>query len=134
MDESKSLDFQAIQQSLSSTLPFSVERAAAVIKRAIGYFPDLKTKMESGSPEEQANAKKIARMVIQIVTDESNSTCQALHLSVGTLYNQFLNYWSLADKQLYQDAAKYIQSHRDVIFPAPHTDKTKIMKSSRLYG
>jgi hypothetical protein len=128
------MNIQEIQQTLSSELPPSLERAATVLKKAVAFFPELQKQIFSGSTDEKAEAQRIGRMLCQLTESEIVQTCQALHLPSEVFHAKLFACWSAAEIQNYQDAWVFIRTHHHELFPPPPISKKlpKIL-SSRKY-
>jgi hypothetical protein len=110
-----------IDQALTSALPVSIERVAEIMRKALKLYQPLKDSFIRGAPPEQAEARKMAMLIIQRVEEEMQKACETLGIAWHTCEAQIFSYFTSFDIALYQEVRGYIMDNYDKIFVSHKT-------------
>ena len=110
------IDSHTIDQTLVSNLPYSMERMADIIRKAMKFYPELKNRFLVGDQEEQKRVKMLALIIVERIDDEMQKTCKHLNLRVEMFQNQIISYFSLPEALLYKESFEFIQAHHNELF------------------
>ena len=124
------IDLSTVEQSISSGLPPSMERAADILRKALRFFPEIKKLFLTGAPEETKHAKRLAQLILDRLDEEIRKTCELLGLSYKTFSVQIVTYFSPQDALLYREAEEMIHSHQQEIFSPIKSSTAKLPKTA----
>jgi hypothetical protein len=122
------IETENIAEILSSPLPYSMERAADVLRKALKFFPELKNRLLMGSDQEKAKARKMGALICGVIDEEVAKTCQTLGIRMQTFQTQIVSYLTPQDALAYKDAFEFIQAHQKEIFVPVEHNKVRNLK------
>jgi len=121
-----------VDREFSSTRPYSLERAAEIIKKSLRYYRELKTQFLVGLPEEIENARRLASLIIDRIEDEVSNTCKFLSLSLRSFNEGVVFYLTSTEALEYQHATEFIKAHHYEIFSLPKTKQSRAINNKKM--